>query len=308
MLKTPFTQVPELTAISIAYSNRSLIADEVLPRVPVGKKAFQYNTFPIGEGFTLPDTKVGRKGKPNQVEFSSKLVTDSVEDYGLDDAIPNDDITTQPNGYNILGKSVERTMNYIELDREVRTAKIVFNAASYANTNKKTLTGTDQFSDPSSDPIKTIMDAMDSMIMRPNIMVIGRAAFSKLISHPAITKGVFRNAGDSGIVRREDIAALFELEQVLVGESFVNTAKKGQSVNMQRVWGKHIALIYRDVLADTKSGTTFGFTAQFGDRVAMQKEDGDVGLRGGVIVRAGESVKELICAGDLGYFIQNVVA
>lgn len=308
MPKTPFTQVPELTAIAIAYTNKSLIADQVLPRIPIGKRSFQYNVFPVGEGFTLPDTKVGRKGKPNQVEFSSKLITDSVEDYGLDDPIPNDDIATQPANYNILGKSVEKTMNLIELDREVRTAKLVFGSASYAVSNKKTLTGSDQFSDPSSDPIKTIMDAMDSMIMRPNIMVIGRAAFSKLISHPAITKAVFRNAGDSGIVRREDIAALFELENVLVGESFINTAKKGQSVNMQRVWGKHIALIYRDVLADAKSGTTFGFTAQFGDRVAMQNEDPNIGLHGGIVVRAGESVKELVTAGDLGYLLQNVIA
>ena len=33
-----------------------------------------------------------------------------------------------------------------------------------------------------------------------------------------------------------------------------------------------------------------------------------VGLRGGVRVRSGESVKEVVCAADLGYFFQNVAA
>lgn len=304
----PFTVTPELIAIAIAYKNKAMIADQVLPRVPVGKRSFKYMAYPIGEGFTLPDTKVGRKSKPNQVEFSATEKTESVEDYALDDPIPNDDIETAPAGYDPKGRSVEQTTNLIELDREVRAANLVFNAANYGANNKIILSGSSQFSDPTSDPIKVIMNALDAMIMRPNIMTIGRAAFSALITHPNIVKAIFRNNGDSGIVRREDIAALFELEGVFVGESFINTARKGQPVNMQRVWGKHLSLIHRDQLADTRSGTTFGFTAQYGDRVAMEAADGDIGMRGGIVVRSGESVKELITAPDLGYFIQNVIA
>ncbi|MCK9372582.1 MAG: hypothetical protein M0P91_05250 [Sulfuricurvum sp.] len=306
--KYPFTITPELTAISIAYRNKAMIADTVLPRVPVGSRSFKYMTYPIGESFTVPDTKVGRKSKPNQVEFSATEQTASVDDYGLDDPIPNDDIAAAPANYDPKGNAIMGITNLIELDREVRTAGLVFNANNYAAANKIVLSGSSQFSDPTSDPIKTIMDALDAMVMRPNIMTIGRAAFSALIRHPKIVKAVLGNAGDSGIARREDIAALFELEAIAVGESFVNTARKGQTVAMQRVWGKHISLLYRDQLANTQSGTTFGFTAQFGDRLGMEREDGDIGLRGGIVVRAGESVKELITAPDLGYFIQNVIA
>ena len=34
----------------------------------------------------------------------------------------------------------------------------------------------------------------------------------------------------------------------------------------------------------------------------------DVGLQGGVRIRTGERVKELVIAKDVGYFIQNAVA
>lgn len=306
--KFPFAITPELTAIAIAYRNRSMIADQVLPRVTVGKTDFKYMLYPMGESFTIPDTKIGRKSKTNVVEFSSSEITASVDDYGLEDWIPISDIESASLAYDPKGRAVEQITNLIELDREVRAANLVFNANSYGAANKVTLSGTSQFSDSTSDPIKTIMDALDSMVMRPNIMTLGRAAFSALARHPKIVSAALGTGGTSGIVRRQDIASLFELEDIYVGESFMNTARKGQAVSMSRVWGKHISLIYRDKLADTRSGTTFGFTAQFGDRVGMEGFDDDIGLRGGIRVRAGESVKEIITAPDLGYFIQNAVA
>ena len=60
--------------------------------------------------------------------------------------------------------------------------------------------------------------------------------------------------------------------------------------------------------ADANGGITFGFTAQWGTRIAGAVPDNRIGLRGGQRVRVGESVKELIIAPDLGYFIQNAVA
>lgn len=200
-------------------------------------------------------------------------------------------------------------MNLIELDREVRTAALVFAAAQYAAANKITLSGTSQFSDyANSDPLGVIMAGLDACIMRPNVAVMGRAVFTKLCMHPEIVKAVHGNSGDAGIVQRRAVADLFELEDVLVGEGWVNTARKGQAATLSRVWGKHIALIHRNLTAGPNSGLTFGFTAQFGSRIAGATPDKNIGMRGGQLVRAGESVKEVITANDLGYLIVDAVA
>jgi len=308
-MKATFPIQAELTAIAIAYRNKRLIADEVLPRVPVGKSEFKYFLYDLAEGFTIPDTRVGRTSKPNQVEFKATEKTDSTDDHALDDPVPNADIKNAPPNYDPLGRATEGITDLILLDREKRSSDLVFNANNYGANNKVTLSGTDQFSDfTNSDPIERITDCLDACIMRPNIMVIGRPAFSVLVRHPMILKAVHGNLGDAGIARRRDIADLFELDEVLVGEAWLNTAKKGQTVSLTRVWGKHISLMYRDRTADTRRGTTFGLTAQFGGRVAGSEYDKDIGMRGGQMVRAGESVKELITANDLGYFIQNAVA
>ncbi|MBU0945513.1 MAG: phage capsid protein [Proteobacteria bacterium] len=308
-MKAPFPIDPALMAIAIAFKNQRMIADEVLPRSVVGKQEFKYLEHAMAEGFTIPDTKVGRKSQPNQVEFSATEKTGSTEDYGLDDPIPQADIDNAPPNYNPLGRATEGIMNLVELDREVRVAGTIFNANTYGANNKVTLAGTDQFSDfVNSDPLGVLTDALDSMIMRANIMTIGRPVFSFLARHPQIVKAVHGNSGDSGIARRRDIADLLELEDILVGEAYVNTARKGQAMSLSRTWGKHIALTYRDKTADTRNGVTFGVTAQFGSRISGTIPDKDIGLRGGQRVRAGESVKEVICAADLGYFIQDAVA
>lgn len=306
-MPAPFPIDPHRTAIAIAYQNKRLIADAVLPRVPVSKESFTYMKHKLGEDFTVPDTKVGRKSRPNEISFSATEQTASTVDFGLDDPIPYADIENAPENYDPLDRSTESLTNLILLDREVRAANLVFNDANY--THKSTLSGNGQWSDyANSDPLTAIMEGLDSVIMRPNIGVFGRATFTKLSMHPIIVKAIHGNSGDSGVVTREQLAQLLELEDVLVGEGFVNTAKKGQATNLARVWGKHASFIYRDEMADTRTGTTFGFTAQFGERVSGGKEDGDIGLRGGIRNRVGESVKELVTAPDLGLYFKNAVA
>ena len=309
MAKAPFPIIPELTGIAIAYRNRQMIADQVLPRVtPVGKQTFLYFLYSLAQGFTLPDTKVGRRGKPNQVEFNAEEKEASTVDYGLEDGIPQADIDNAPPGIDPRAMSVEYIMNLIALDREVRVAGLVFNAATYPTANKITLSGTSQFSDDSSDPIGVISDALDTCIVRPNTMVIGRPAFSKLARHPSIVSACLRNSGESGIARRQDIAALFELEEILVGEAFVNTARKGQTANLSRCWGKHLSLIYRNKQAAPQRDVTFGMTVPWGQPIAGSWPDKNIGLRGGEMTRAGESTCELITCSDAGYFVQNAVA
>jgi hypothetical protein len=309
MSLAPFPITPELTAIAIAYKNSALIADQVLPYVPVGKKEFKYLKYTKAERFTLPDNYVGRKGTPNQVDFSATETESACVDYGLDDFVPQDDIMNAPPNYDPLGNAVEAIMDLNLLAREKRVADLVFASGSFASSNTTTLTGTDQWSDfTNSDPIDDILTGLDACIMRPNIMVLGNAVWSNLRQHPKIVKAANRNSGDAGIAAREAVKELFELDEILVGQGWLNSAKKGQTASFTRVWGNYCALIYKNSLANTQRGTTFGFTARFGNPIAGQMPEPTVGLKGSIRVRAGESVKELICANDLGYLIIDTMA
>lgn len=309
---------PALTAIAMAYRNpdQILIADQVLPRIDAAQ-TFKWTKYDLAQGFTVPDTKVGPKSEPNKVDFKGIELTDATQDYGLDDLIANAEMEAflampRPEGAGPLSPQALSTMmimGLIKLDREVRVASAVFNTSVYAAGNQATLAGTSQWSDQTnSDPVKAIGDALDVPVIRPNKMALGRAAWTNLRRHPKIVQACNASFQGAGIASRQQVADLFEIQEILVGSAFVNTARKGQTVSLSRAWGKHCLLYYSNQQAAVERQPVFGFTAQFGTAVAGEIPAPTKGLRGGMLVRAGESVKEVISAPDTAYFFQNAVA
>lgn len=317
----PFPVDPVLTAVTISYKNPAymLIADEVLPRIPVGASRFSWLYHPIQQGFSYPDTEVGRRGRVERVEFSGEHRSDEVRDFALEDAIPITDIddaaAMRARGlgtFDPVATAAEMLTDLILLDREVRVAKLVQNPASYGAERRQVLSGGDQFSDyANSDPIGILKRGFNStLVFRPNTMVINREVWSVLSSHPHIVNACKGNVSSKGIVSIEDFLKLFSgegLNKILIGEGQVNFANKGQSPTLERVWGKSISLLHINPGSRPEVGASFGMTAQFGSRISGQWEDKNIGIEGGTVLRVGERVKEIITAPDSGFLIQNVI-
>ncbi|MEN9671440.1 MAG: hypothetical protein RL018_1717, partial [Pseudomonadota bacterium] len=237
-------------------------------------------------------------------------------DWGLDDLVPNDEIQAWENmarpatggPVSPLVKSTNLLTSLVQLDREVRVANLVFNAANYIGSQQTTLSGTSQWSDfANSNPLTALMTALDQTLVRPNTLVLGQATWTQLRQHPKVIQAIYGTAAGAGVVGREALASILEISNVYVGQGFVNTARKGQTAAYGRVWGKHAALLYISENAADADQPTFGFTAQFEDRIAATMPS-TKGLRGGQQLRVGESVKEVIAAQEVGYFFQNAVA
>lgn len=322
MAPRPFHTDPVLTAITVGYRNDSanLIADIVLPRVPVASAKFSWTRYPIAQAFTFPDTRVGRRGRLNRVEFSGKQETSETFDYGLEDGIPQSDIDEAAvmrgrglGTFNPVDFSTMALTDLILLDREVRAATVIQDPANYAANKRLALSGSDRFSDPASDIIGALKAGFNStLIYRPNTATMSRSVWSSISSHPQLVNACKGNVTSKGIITPDEFVQLFAgegLKRLAIGESFVNTARPGQSASLSRVWGNTIALTHINPMATpVTGGVTFGFTAQYGTRVAGQREDPDIGLHGGQIIRVGESVREVVVAPDVGFLFQNVVA
>ena len=306
MTNAPFPIQPELTQIALAYKNPNYVADLVLPRAPVGTQEFKYLSHTKAESFTIPNTQTGRKGRVNEVEFTATETEASTKDYGLEVGIPQNDINNQPSNYNILGRNTEMLQDLIMLDRELRVATQVFDAANYHADNEETLVGNDQWNEYStSTPIADIMTALDACFIRPNKCVMGHDVWTVLRQHPDIIQATNKNSGDTGIAARQAVAELFELQEIIVGQGRYNSAKPGQTPTYGRLWGDSCLFFYQNPTAMPNMGVTFGLTAQWGDKVAYQWEDKNIGLRGGQRIRTGESVKELIIAADCAYLFSD---
>lgn len=310
----PFTPSPQYTAIALAYANRELIADQVLPRLSVNARQFKWDKHAKSSLFQVPSTLVGRKGSPSEVEFTATEETASVGDYGLDDVVPVEDIEAAAGkpGLDPLGRAVEGVSQLIMLDRESRAADLVFNPATYPSGNKVQLSGNDQWNEyaqAASDPVEDILAAKEGALMPYNTCVMGEAVWFALRRHPKLLAAYYPvNASGNGILTLQQFQELFEFERVLVGRAYKATSKPGQTLALGRVWGNHFAMMHQNPLATLRgNGITFGATAEYGTRFAATMDEPKTGLRGATRVRVGETVKELITASDCGYLVQDAI-
>lgn len=308
MAVSPYPIDPDLTAIAVAYKNADYIADAVLPRVRVDKQKFTFIQYPIDTFFNVADTRVGRRSRPNEIVMDGTEVADFCEDFGLDSPVPSADVDNSDPRYDPLGNATMQLMEAISLDREVRAAGIVHNAASYDPSLQITLSGAGQYSDKvNSDPVTGILNALEQPLMRPTDMNLNTEGWTQLRTHPKMVQAIYGSAATAGVVTKQQVAELFELKRINVGVSRRNTSRRGQAMSLARIWGKHISLTYNAPVI-TKETPTFGASFQWGDRIAGQKDDDTIGLRGGIRVRSGESLRERIVAGMAGYFFQNAFA
>jgi hypothetical protein len=304
-INSPLVIVPSLSAVAIKYRQKGFIADKVLPRVKVDAQEFIATSDRMEDWITPPDTTVGRTSQPNQLANSISDPTYlATVNQGLDEPVPNQDEMNGPQE-SALQRAVQRVMGFVELRRELRAATLLTTLANYGYS--ATLAGSNQFSDTTSKPVKVLLDYLDLPFMRPNKIVMGRSVWTTLSQHPNVLESVFWTGAQAGKVSRQQLAELLEVDEIIVGDGWINSAVKGAAVSKGRVWGKFIAGIYIGE-GEGENGNMWGYTAQFGNRVAGTIQNPNIGLFGGVNVRAGESVKEVVAAPEFGFCLAGAIA
>ncbi len=309
----PFPTDTELSAIIIALGNQpgDYIADKVLPRVPgnSSNKLVRYQEFAHAGTLTVPDTEVGRKGVPDEVDFGGEEKSVVAKDFGLQALIPAEDIIAARSNpsYDPEKRAVEGIGHLLMLDREVRVANFVKDATNYESGNVLTLSGNKQLSHADSDPAAALWAAIEKPRVRPNLMVMGAQVWNVLRRNAKLIQEVRRSTDAAGALGRHEFAAHFEVE-FAIGNAHINTNRPGKKMALGRAWDKIIHLSYKAPLSLTGETMTWGVTFEAQGKVAGRVETPNVGLRGGVVVKAGESLAEVAVAPWAGYLIKAAVA
>lgn len=311
-MATRFTRDNHATAIAVAYRNPevALIADRVLPYVKVSKQEFSYWEFPLAEGYTVPDTKVGEHARVNTVEIKGERKTARCEGRGIGVPLTERDASQSAPGANARDRATERATGIVQLDFEVEVAALVTDPDQYPAGLKRDLSEmTEEYLDAEGgDPLGQILDMLDECLVRPNVLGIGARPWRKIRTHPAVVSAALGNAGQSGVVTAQRFAELLEVSEVLIGASRVNIAKPGKEVQLARAWGNVLFGFFRDETADTTGGITFGYTAREEPGRQAGTVELDIGTRGGVEMRVTEDRKSLIVAPHAGFLFSNATS
>lgn len=315
-----------LTNISIAYmqSASAFVADKVFPNIPVSKQSDRYYTYERGD-FNRDEMTERAPGTESE---GSGYNVDNTPTYYAPVYAFHRDIPDQlrSNADSVLNVDREATMFVSQkalLKREKLFVGKYFKAGvwAYEKTGHASTASSTQvifWSNDASTPIEDVRTAKREMLentgFEPNKFVLGRAVYDALLDHPEIIDRIKygQTPGSAAQVNKQTLAALFEVEEILVMNAIENTAKEGQTAAHSFIGGKHGMLVHAASapgLMTPTAGYTFSWTGHLG-----------AGAMGGRIksfrmeqlasdrVEIEMAFDQKVVATDLGYFFNAVVA
>lgn len=300
-----------LSNMSVKYRNEEMIWREIMPEVKVNKRSDIYYKYSKENGFRIYDDRIGPKSEANEVDYAVSQDNYSVKDHALADTVSQEEIDNADNPLAPEADANDFLNECLDVAQEKRVVDLVFASGTYPASNKVTLSGTSQWGDTADNPIKNVQDAIHGCFMRANTLVFGLAAWLVFRRLPEILDAVKSTPGGilrDGMATRAEVAALFEVERVIVGMSQYITTKEGQSPTFTRLWGKHLVALRTTPGSVGVRGIAFGKTFVETQRLTMRSFEPKKGLKGAHYIKTGWNSDEKIIASDLGYMVIDAVA
>jgi len=315
-----------LTQISIAFlqNQMNFVADRVFPNIPVSKQSDRYYTYDRGE-FNRDQMEV--RAPATESAGGGYTVDNSPTYFAPVYAIHKDIADEQRNNSDPVINMERDSTNWVTHQGLIKREKLW--AAKYFGTSiwDTDITGVSasptgpqvlQWNDAASTPIEDIQAGKIAVLgqtgFEPNTLTMGAEVWSALRDHPDIVDRIKygQTPGSPAQVTRQAVAALMELDEILVTKAIVNTAAEGQTPSHSFIGGKSALLSYRPSspgILVPSAGYTFSWTGHLG-----------AGAMGGRIKRfrmeslAADRIElemafdQKVVAPELGYFFTTVVA
>jgi hypothetical protein len=305
-----------LSNLVLGFEPHSTIVQDFLPIVDVRKQSDLYFKYDKGAFFRIPannGTARAPKTKGRVVNFNVSSDSYYANNYALVDEISYETLANEDDPLKIKEKSARFVHDLLMLDMEDRVASQITsgsNLGSYAAVSSKWSDGTAGNSDPFGD-IETAKESVRATTgYDPNYIIFGREVYNSLINHADIIDRI--KYVQKGVVTRDLLASLFDVEVVLIGNAIKNTGEEGQSDSFSSVWGKN-TIVGKFAPPNTDGrdpSLMYGMrwtNPMFGTPMAVEVWD-DPDHSAFTNVRVGYYQDEKIAAPELGYLWTDCVA
>lgn len=245
-----------LSSLSIRTMNEKTdyIGHEVAPPLYIEKADFKWYIMDLANMRDEDDDK-SSKAEADEVEYSAFTKSGKALLRKLSARIdPQDERDADEPVADIEATQTENVAEKLLMKHERRVVDAATTAANYKSGLSVTLSGTDQFSDPNSDPIGVFEQYMLAVDLacgkRPTHAAMATETFLALRRHPQL---IGRYYAIQPQLTKAQVAELLGLQDIFVGAARRNTAKEGQTDSLGRMWGKDIAMFVRNTGQDKKS-------------------------------------------------------
>ena len=335
----PYTQLSRgdvhvnrpLTNISVAYMQSAgvFVASRVFPNIPVAKQSDAYFAYDRGEfnRDAMEERAPATESAGGTYKIGNDVYYSRVYAYHKD--VPDQVRANQDSPINLDREATEFVTRKGLIKREVtwvdayfKTGVWAFNVvgatsrSSNLDPSGASANGVLYWNDANSTPIEDVRLlkwlVLEETGFMPNTLTLGRPVFDVLVDHGDIVGRLDRGqTAGPAMANRESLAALFEVDEVLVMDAIQNTAREGQDADHSFIGGKHALLSYRPAtpgILTPSAGYTFSWNGYVGasdqgvriKRFRMEELASDR-------IEAEAAYDQKLISGDLAAFFNGIV-
>jgi hypothetical protein len=226
------------------YRNGQMVADSVFPMVPVDKQSNKYWVYGMDNLRADDDTR--RPGaESNEMDWTVSANPYYADGHALSQVIPDEWRENADAALDLDTDVTTQLTDKIWLNREVAAA-----AAIAAGVTASDQAGA-KWDVDTTDPVKVIDTAKETIApavgQKPNVLLLSRPVFRGIRNNLLVknrVSGALQGI-DSSRITAAQLAALLEVDEVLIGDAIKVTSAEGQTVTSSYVWGKTALLFYR---------------------------------------------------------------
>ena len=264
-----------LTQASNMLVPEGFVCEEILPAVFVEQKTGRLGKFGTNH-LRVEATIAGGRGLYRTVDSVTRDVTTTyhVDSHGLNDICTPDDYSNVYAPFDAEQDIVKALTTLLYIKKEYALASTLTSTSII--TQYTTLTSANQYSDKiNCSPIADWETARQAIRngcgFPPNIAVMDWQVYNKIKALPQIMDLLgYKYARPGGLTDTEMNVAL-GVDKVLIARSVYESAKEGQTSNLQPIWGKDIVFAYSPDQA-TRYQTALGYRVQLtGQRGAPRR-------------------------------------
>lgn len=239
-----------LSNILQKYRPMGAIAEDVLPIVPVAKQSDVIPKIDKAAFFREPAGLERAPGtEPKMIHFLVSSDTYFCINYALGTYITREELANADPAWNPNQLRGELILDAMAIDRERRMAGVVFNTSNVgSNFTPASLWNDWTNSNPYADMVNALEISEQLSGIRPNRVVFGRTSWFNFKNSDKVKTALVPYGGaDAGmpmLVNPRQVAQLLEVETVLIGGMYYNTAVEDASAVLSRIWGSDVTAFY----------------------------------------------------------------
>jgi hypothetical protein len=250
-----------LTNVAMNYRPNGMIADVIAPIVTVDKETNIYPVFSQKEALAIESTLRSRGTAANRITRSVSSAGYNAKNYALAYDLPIEDRANMDAAYAFeLESGASRYLvDKLFLDWDRRVLSTV-GSASNVSTGFVPSSAWNGGGDPVSQGFQVIEQVQATTTYRPNRAVFGWRAANWFRRNTNVRNFVLGTNNGGGVISREQIATIFDLEQVSIAQAFYNSANEAQAMSLANTFPQDAVLFYYSPAAPSREVPSFMYS------------------------------------------------